>query len=74
MALRDGIWQLTPPKGFLPGPSAPKYSTPGLQKDTIFGIPSEPSLSPTSKLNSQNEANLDGISALLKAREIVDRR
>ncbi|KAI1804105.1 hypothetical protein F4811DRAFT_553107 [Daldinia bambusicola] len=61
-------------KGFLSGPATPKYPTLGFQKDTVFGVPVEPKLIATSKTGSPSEASLDGISALLKAREIVDRR
>ncbi|KAI0890567.1 uncharacterized protein GGS22DRAFT_15154 [Annulohypoxylon maeteangense] len=60
--------------GFPPGPTTPKYSIPSLQKEGAFGVPAEPRLSPTSKYGSPNENSLDGISALLKAREIVDRQ
>ncbi|OTB15710.1 hypothetical protein K445DRAFT_301174 [Daldinia sp. EC12] len=42
--------------------------------DTVFGMPAEPKLTATSKMGSPSETSLDGISALLKAREIVDRR
>ncbi|KAI8962697.1 hypothetical protein F5Y11DRAFT_356796 [Daldinia sp. FL1419] len=61
-------------KGFFSGPAAPKYPTLGLQREPVFGIPVEPKLTSTSKLGSPSETSLDGISALLKAREIVDRR
>ncbi|KAI1660254.1 hypothetical protein F4813DRAFT_317777 [Daldinia decipiens] len=60
-------------KGF-PGHTIPKYSTLGFQKDAGFGTPVEPKLTATSKLGSLSDTGLDGISALLKAREIVDRR
>ncbi|KAI2776560.1 hypothetical protein F4815DRAFT_342597 [Daldinia loculata] len=61
-------------KGYFAGHTTPKYSTLGFQKDTVFGMPVEPKLTATSKLGSLSESSLDGISALLKAREIVDRR
>ncbi|KAI0845115.1 hypothetical protein F5Y00DRAFT_273283 [Daldinia vernicosa] len=61
-------------KGFNPGHTIPKYSTMGFQKDTVFGMPVEPKVTTTSKLGNLSETSLDGISALLKAREIVDRR
>ncbi|KAI1213928.1 uncharacterized protein F4807DRAFT_409809 [Annulohypoxylon truncatum] len=60
--------------GFPPGPTTPKYSIPSLQKEGTFSGPAESKASPTSKFNSSNENTLDGISALLKAREIVDRQ
>ncbi|KAI1390208.1 uncharacterized protein F4822DRAFT_428550 [Hypoxylon trugodes] len=60
--------------GYFPGPTAPKYSAPGLQKEAVFGVSTESKLSGISKLGTPNENSLDGISALLKAREIVDRR
>ncbi|KAI5850154.1 hypothetical protein GGS23DRAFT_598201 [Durotheca rogersii] len=60
--------------GFLPGPIPPKYIIPSFQKEAVYGVPAEPKLTTTSKLNGSSENGLDGISALLKAREIVDRR
>ncbi|OTA69081.1 hypothetical protein K449DRAFT_428495 [Hypoxylon sp. EC38] len=60
--------------GFHTGPATPKYSTPGLQKEAVFGASAESKLPSTSRLSGSNENSLDGISALLKAREIVDRR
>ncbi|KAI1457388.1 hypothetical protein F4805DRAFT_475087 [Annulohypoxylon moriforme] len=66
--------QLMPAAGFPPGPTTPKYSIPSLQREASFGGPADPKLSPTSKYNASSENSLDGISALLKAREIVDRQ
>ncbi|KAI0175695.1 hypothetical protein GGR52DRAFT_324915 [Hypoxylon sp. FL1284] len=60
--------------GFLPGPPAPKFASPGLQKDATYGVSAGPTLPGTTKLINSGDSNLDGISALLKAREIVDRR
>ncbi|KAI2640729.1 hypothetical protein GGS26DRAFT_586727 [Hypomontagnella submonticulosa] len=57
-----------------PGLGAPRYSPPGVHKDAVFGVPTESKLSATSKLGGPHDNSLDGISALLKAREIVDRR
>ncbi|KAI1094990.1 hypothetical protein F5B19DRAFT_489885 [Rostrohypoxylon terebratum] len=59
--------------GFHPVPTTPKFSIPSLQKDAIFSMP-ESKLSPTSKFAGPSDNSLDGISALLKAREIVDRQ
>ncbi|KAI1447738.1 hypothetical protein F5Y02DRAFT_353360 [Annulohypoxylon stygium] len=59
--------------GFHPGPSTPKFSIPSLQKESVFGMP-DSKLSPTSKFAGPSDNSLDGISALLKAREIVDRQ
>ncbi|OTA94427.1 hypothetical protein M434DRAFT_10689 [Hypoxylon sp. CO27-5] len=60
--------------GFHPRPATPKYPTPGLQKEAVFGAPAESKLHSPSRLSGPTENSLDGISALLKAREIVDRR
>ncbi|KAI0842902.1 hypothetical protein F5Y06DRAFT_76125 [Hypoxylon sp. FL0890] len=54
--------------GFHPGPSTPTYSTSGHR-----GVSAESKLA-SPKSGGSNENSLDGISALLKAREIVDRR
>ncbi|KAI1406811.1 hypothetical protein F5Y13DRAFT_9169 [Hypoxylon sp. FL1857] len=59
--------------GYHPGPTT-NFSTPGLQKEAIFGISAESKPPTSSKLGGPTENSLDGISALLKAREIVDRR
>ncbi|KAI2618524.1 hypothetical protein GGR54DRAFT_640648 [Hypoxylon sp. NC1633] len=60
--------------GFHPGTAAPKYAMSGLEKEPVFGIPAESRLTTASKVGNIGENGLDGISALLKAREIVDRR
>ncbi|KAI1103347.1 hypothetical protein F4804DRAFT_342595 [Jackrogersella minutella] len=60
--------------GYHPGPATPTYSNQGARKDGTFGVSSESKVSPTSKMGGLNENVLDGISALLKARDIVDRR
>ncbi|KAI1767556.1 hypothetical protein GGR53DRAFT_526406 [Hypoxylon sp. FL1150] len=60
--------------GFLPGPPAPKYTAPGLQREAVFGVPAGSPPPTSSQLMSSGDNSLDGISALLKAREIVDRR
>ncbi|XXG93926.1 hypothetical protein Hte_000176 [Hypoxylon texense] len=59
--------------GYFPGPPAPKFAAPGLQREAVFGVSAGPT-QPSSKLIGASDNNLDGISALLKAREIVDRR
>lgn len=60
--------------GSHPGAATPKYSTTGLHKEAVFSVSPESKIPSTSKSGSSNENDLDGISALLKAREIVDRR
>ncbi|KAI1083250.1 hypothetical protein F5B20DRAFT_453289 [Whalleya microplaca] len=63
-----------PGNGFLPGPSTTKYATPDFQNESAFSASAESKSTFIPKLGATNESNLDGISALLKAREIVDRR
>ncbi|KAI1142747.1 hypothetical protein F5Y05DRAFT_408195 [Hypoxylon sp. FL0543] len=60
--------------GFHPGLTTSNYSTPGLPKEASGAVPAESKLAVPSKLGGSSENGLDGISALLKAREIVDRR
>ncbi|KAI1374076.1 hypothetical protein F4677DRAFT_447720 [Hypoxylon crocopeplum] len=68
--IRNGIEAHS--NGYFPGPAAPKYA--GFRNEAIFGLPPDSKLAATSKFGSASENGLDGISALLKAREIVDRR
>ncbi|KAI0013355.1 hypothetical protein F4779DRAFT_388788 [Xylariaceae sp. FL0662B] len=60
--------------GFLPGPPVVKYANTDLQNEPVFSAPAESKSAFAPKLGDVSENNLDGISALLKAREIVDRR
>ncbi|KAJ2985424.1 hypothetical protein NUW58_g5536 [Xylaria curta] len=49
-------------------------TTPGLAYEAVAGVHHDPNLAVTTKLSGNGDSGLDGISALLKAREIVDRR
>ncbi|KAI3342732.1 hypothetical protein F4824DRAFT_494532 [Ustulina deusta] len=48
--------------------------SPGLVYEATVNLPHEPSLASTTRHPGNDENGLDGISALLRAREIVDRR
>lgn len=63
------------PSSLVPG-SRGNHSgtTPGLAHEVMASSPSEPNSSWTAKQTGNSETGLDGISALLRAREIVDRR
>ncbi|KAI1178713.1 hypothetical protein F4777DRAFT_575653 [Nemania sp. FL0916] len=61
--------------GFVPGSRAHHTVTsPGSAHDVIFDLPQEPGSTMATKQLGNSENGLDGISALLRAREIVDRR
>ncbi|KAI0401255.1 hypothetical protein F4802DRAFT_609535 [Xylaria palmicola] len=63
-----------PPSNGIPGPRAGPIGTMhGLAPGGVASLPYERSLAPT-KPASNGDGGLDGISALLRAREIVDRR
>ncbi|KAI0870041.1 hypothetical protein GGS24DRAFT_125862 [Hypoxylon argillaceum] len=63
------------PSSLVPG-SRGNHSgtTPGLAHEVMASSPSEPNSYWTAKQTGNSETGLDGISALLRAREIVDRR
>ncbi|KAI1504384.1 hypothetical protein F5X99DRAFT_38288 [Biscogniauxia marginata] len=62
--------------GFLSGPPAPQYPgrTLGPTNEPLYGTPLELNVPVASRPEGGTENGLDGISALLRAREIVDRR
>ncbi|KAI6093380.1 hypothetical protein F4821DRAFT_80276 [Hypoxylon rubiginosum] len=60
--------------GYFSGAFAPKFTAPGLQREAVYGGSPGSTLPTTSQMIGSGDNNLDGISALLKAREIVDRR
>ncbi|KAI0600847.1 hypothetical protein F4775DRAFT_507694 [Biscogniauxia sp. FL1348] len=62
--------------GFVSSPPVPQYPgrAPGFGSESVYSTPLEPNIPMAPKMEGGVDNGLDGISALLRAREIVDRR
>ncbi|KAH9902178.1 hypothetical protein F4778DRAFT_111939 [Xylariomycetidae sp. FL2044] len=60
--------------GLISGPAANSFRPSALQHEVGFNLPLEPQVLPVRKLDGASANGLDGISALLRARDIVDGR